>query len=200
MQNTTEFHLMEILMTWRVWLPGNLSEAAPTSACSGMPIFTRSYFTLSPNLSTTLTLPTDEHPAWRIAGSSSDSWLDANFRDRDEMCFLDGTPVLTSRSTDGWSPCCARARSPASIPPMPALSWLQSNDRSLITGPTGHSFWGVLGKPWYTTLKAWLPLPAFQPRPPEWRTVNESQQKPPCDCPGLLGCVRETVTCGHNSR
>lgn len=113
MQNTTEFHLKEMLMTWRALLPGNLSEAVPTSACSGMPIFMRSYFTLSPNLSTTLTLPADEHPAWRVAGSGSDSWLDANFRGRDEMCFLDGTPVLTSRNTDGWPPCCARARSPA---------------------------------------------------------------------------------------
>lgn len=91
------------------------------------------------------------------AGYGSDCWLDPCFWGRNKLYFLDSTTELTSRNTD-CSPAVSRPDLPWNLEwsgpcwqpasqQMRVLSWLQSNYRSLRTGPMGQSFTRSFRKP-----------------------------------------------------
>lgn len=61
------------------------------------------YFMLSPHLRIMMIFPRMNK---QCGGGDPDFW------GRNELCFLDGTAVLTSRNTDIWLSCCVEARSP----------------------------------------------------------------------------------------
>lgn len=105
-----------------------------------------------------MTLPWMSQQCGGNVGPSSDSWLDPNFWDRNKLYFLDSTAVLTSRNTATRLPRCVRPDLPRNLEwsgpcrqqasqCMRALSWLQSNYRSLIMGPIGQNFLRSFGKP-----------------------------------------------------
>lgn len=138
----------------------------------------RSYVTLSPNLSTTQTLPRDEPlacrsldqvltPGWmRTSQAGTDVFLgqnrSAHFQEhRWAAASLLCQGQSSRRVWMAWS------LLTVSIPASAALSWLQSNNRSLIMGPTGHCFLRSFGKIMIYHSQSLGPLPASQPSPPE---------------------------------
>lgn len=174
----------------------------------------RSYFTWSPNLSATLTLPKDEwKPSetggwigfWLLAGcdlprSGGDVFLGwnrcAHFQKhrRGASLLCQGqSPPRICRIQMIWSLLTASIAANA-CPLLAPVQWQKLNH-----GPHMTQFLRSFGKTMIHDSQSLTPPSCLQPHPPEWCTVNKSQQKPPCDCPGLSGWVWETVTCAQDS-
>lgn len=145
------------------------------------PFWRPNIFMLSLNLRIMMAFPRMSQQCGGNAGYGSDCWLDPCFWGRNKLYFLDNSrthpgtltvPLLCQGQISHgiWNDL---VRADSQHQQMRVLSWLQSNYRSLRTGPMGQSFTRSFRKPTICVSKPDFPFRSFS-KALQNDTINKS--------------------------